>query len=104
MRQRRFEIHFQRKSNDGQPVGEESLYPTREELMAQLGALGLQPNGIHGVWINDGDRYEDELARFVVDVEDTAENLQFFVNLKKLLIERFRRVGIYILSLPVIVV
>ena len=101
MRKRRYEIHLPLKFNDGQPVGEELFYPTREELTAQFRAVSFQPNVIYGTWVHDGDRYEDELARFVVDVEDTPENLQFFVNLKKILIDRFKQIDIYIVSYPV---
>jgi hypothetical protein len=44
----------------------------------------------------EGSRYEDELRRFVVDVEDTPENHQFFVAFKQTLLERFEQVEIYI--------
>ena len=42
-----------------------------------------------------------DLLRIVVDVEDTPENHQFFVDYKVVLKERFQQVEIYIVSFPV---
>jgi hypothetical protein len=89
------------KFNDGQPVSGELLEQTREELMAQFGAVQIQPHTVLGLWIYEGNRFEDELRRFTIDVEDTAENEQFFVKLKPRLLERFQQIEIYIVSYPV---
>jgi hypothetical protein len=43
-------------------------------------------------------RYEDELLRYVVDVDDAPENEQFFVRLKATLLERFDQIEIYVAS------
>jgi hypothetical protein len=48
-----------------------------------------------------GMRYEDELRRFVIDVEDTSDNHEFFVGFKAKLLERFEQIEIYIASYPV---
>jgi hypothetical protein len=40
-------------------------------------------------------------VRWVVDVEDTPENREFFVNFKKTLMQRFEQLEIYIVSLPI---
>jgi hypothetical protein len=82
-------------------VSDDQFFQTREELTAQFGAIAFQPNIVHGIWLHEGVRYEDELMRFVVDVEDSTENHQFFVNLKSTLISRFEQVEIYIVSYPV---
>jgi hypothetical protein len=50
---------------------------------------------------NEGQRYEDELVRFIVDVEDTPDSVCFFSNLKARLLERFEQVDIYIASYSV---
>jgi len=39
----------------------------------------MEPQTIRGMWIYSGAEYEDELLRFVVDVEDTSESQQFFI-------------------------
>jgi hypothetical protein len=48
-----------------------------------------------------GSRYEDELRRITVDVEDSPENQQFFAAFKQRLLERFEQIEIYIVSYPV---
>jgi hypothetical protein len=101
MRKRRYEILLPLRFNDGQPISPELLDQTREELVAQFGAVSLQPNVIQGVWIQEGARHEDDLRRFFVDVDDTPENETFFRNLKAVLIERFQQLEIYIASFPV---
>jgi hypothetical protein len=81
--------------NDGQPVNPEKFAQTRNELIAQFGALSIYPLTVHGVWEHEGKRYEDELRRIVIDVDDTAENHQFFVEFKAKLLERFQQLEIY---------
>lgn len=57
-----------------------------------------------GAWVHEGTRYEDELLRFVVDVDDTEENQRFFVDFKAVLLQRFDQIEIYIASYPVDIV
>jgi hypothetical protein len=104
MQKRRYEILLPLKHNDGRPVSGEAFEQTREELVAQFGGICLQPNVIRGVWVHEGTRYEDELLRYVVDVEDTPENQQFFAAYKPTLLERFEQIEIYIASFPVEIV
>ncbi|MBI1832357.1 MAG: hypothetical protein HYR84_13015 [Planctomycetes bacterium] len=87
--------------NDGRPVSGELLEQTREELMAHFRAVQIQPHTVLGLWVYEGARFEDELRRFTVDVEDTAENQQFFVTFKQELLERFEQIEIYVVSYPV---
>jgi hypothetical protein len=54
-----------------------------------------------GIWIHQGSRYEDELVRVVVDVEDSPENREFFVKFKRVLLERFEQLEMYIASHPI---
>jgi hypothetical protein len=72
--------------------------------VAEFGAVSLYPHPVLGVWVHEGKRYEDELRRIVVDVEDTPENRQFFSQLKVKLLERFEQLAIYIVSYPVEIV
>jgi hypothetical protein len=48
----------------------------------------------------EGEPYRDSLARVFVDVEDTAENRQFFVRLKGRLKSRFQQKDIWLTDLP----
>ena len=80
MQKRRYEILLPLKYNDGRAVEGEAFERTREELIAQFAGLSLSPHSVRGIWVHEETRYEDELLRFVVDVEDTSENLQFFLS------------------------
>ena len=101
MPKRRFEILLPLKHNDGTIVPAELFEQCREELIAQFAGLSLQPSVIRGIWISEGTRFEDELLRLVIDVEDTPENRSFFVTYKAVLLERFAQVEIYIVSFPI---
>lgn len=101
MRKKRYEMLLPLKFNDGAAVDPELIEQTREELIAQFGAIAIQPGVIHGVWVHQGNRYEDELLHLVTDVEDSPENHQFFVTFKVVLLERFQQIEIYIASYPI---
>jgi hypothetical protein len=101
MRKRRYEILLPVKFNDGRPVSGELLEQTREELVTQFRGLQIQPHTVLGLWIYEGSPFEDELRRFTIDVEDTPENQQFFVEFKQKLLARFEQLEIYIASFPV---
>ena len=98
MLRRRYEILLPLRYNDGSPIPDYDLSQTREELLARFEGLSVQPGTIAGLWIHEGMRYEDSLVRFTVDVEDTPENRQFFVDWKPALLQRFRQIEIYITS------
>ena len=55
MRKRRYEILLPLRFNDGSPIQEDALAHTKDEILERK-------------------HYEDELVRFVIDVEDTGEN------------------------------
>jgi hypothetical protein len=82
----------------------EAFEQTREELIAQFGGVSLMPDSVRGVWVHEGARYEDDLLRLVVDVEDMPDNRQFFVGLKPTLLSRFQQLEIYIASYAIEVV
>lgn len=94
MRKRRYEILLPLKHNDGRPVSGELLEQTREDLVARFGALTFLPQAIVGSWTHESSRYEDELVRLIVDVEDTPENQQFFAEYKPTLLQRFEQIEI----------
>jgi hypothetical protein len=70
-------------------------------LIARFGAVSLFPQNVHGIWVHEGVRYEDESMRLVVDVDDASENQDFLIALKPTLLERFEQIEIYIASYPV---
>jgi hypothetical protein len=90
--------------NDGRPVSGELLEQTREELLAQFRGLTIAPHTVLGLWVYEGARFEDEQRRFTIDVEDSAENQQFFVDFKSKLLDRFEQIEIYIVSYPIDIV
>ena len=51
--------------------------------------------------MHEGVRYEDTSVRLTVDVDDTPENRQFFIDFKATLLQRFEQVEIYVVSHPV---
>jgi hypothetical protein len=87
--------------NNGRPVEPEKHARTREELVARFGAASLLPATLRGVWVHEGERYEEDFIRVFVDVPDTRANRQFFVRLKATLLERFEQLEIYIASYSV---
>ena len=101
MRKKRYEMLLPLRFNNGRPVDPDLFEQTRHEIIAQFGAMTIQPSAVQGVWVHEGSSYEDELLRYVVDVEDTPENHQFFVTFKAMLLERFQQIEIYIVSYPV---
>jgi len=101
MRRRRYEILLPLTHNDGQPVNPDLFQQTLNELVNQFGAISIAPLSVLGFWVHQGTRYEDELRRFTIDVEDTPENQQFFAAYKPVLLERFEQIEIYIASFPV---
>ncbi len=101
MQKRRYEMLLPLRYNDGRAVEDEKIYQTREELVARFDAVALQPGVVQGTWIHEGVRYEDDLRRVVVDVEDVPETRQFFLNYKPVLCERFQQLEIYIASYPI---
>ncbi len=101
MPRRRYEILLPLRHNDGRPMEAERFDQTRQDLILRFGAVSFHPNSIFGIWVHEGTRYEDELVRLVVDVDDGPETRQYFVEWKPTLLERFEQIEIYIASYPI---
>lgn len=101
MRKRRYEILLPLKHNDGSPVTDELFNQTKDDLLQRFDGLSTAPKSVGGVWRHEGQVYEDDLVKFVVDVDDSEENELFFSNLKSILMERFQQLEIYIVSFPI---
>ena len=85
-------------NNDGKPIKPELFEQTREELLERFGGLNTSPHPRSGYWVDQGQRYQDELLLWYVDVDDTPENHEFFTFYKTTLLERFEQIEIYIVS------
>ena len=97
----RFEILLPLYSNDGRPIPPEKFVQTDDELVHHFGATSTDTVVVRGRWLYQGTIYHDQLLRVRVDVEDTPENHQFFLDFKTILLERFEQIEIYIVSYPV---
>jgi hypothetical protein len=98
MRKRRYEILLPVRHNDGRLVSWELLEQTREELVARFGGITVAAQPYLGIWVQRGRRFDEEMRRFTVDIDNTAPNRQFFTRYKGKLRERFEQIEIYIAS------
>jgi hypothetical protein len=104
MRKRRYEILLPVRHNDGRLVSAELLHQTREELLARFAGLTGSPHTVLGIWLHEGMRFEEEMRRLTVDVDEMADHESFFRSFKATLLERFEQIEIYIASYPVDIV
>jgi hypothetical protein len=95
---RRYEIILPKRYNDGAAVEREKFLATNGDLALQFGAVSFLPEALQGVWIHEGQRFEEDNVRLFVDVEDTVESAEFFQHFKTTLKERFRQIDIWIVS------
>ncbi len=95
---RRYEILLPRRFNDGQPIPDERLGEALIELRKRFGAASGETQMIRGEWEFRGQIYSDELARVFVDVEDTPENREFFLQFRERLKSKFRQLAIWMTS------
>lgn len=101
---RRYEILVPLRFNDGQLVPESLLVATFTELRAQFGAASWETQTLRGAWEHEGTVYQDNLARFFVDVPDRPEHRDFFRRFKETLKLRFQQIDIWITSHPLDVI
>ncbi len=101
---RRYEVLVPLVFNDGTAVPEKLVTDTFMELRERFGAASGETQVLHGVSEHKGTVYQDDLMRFVVDVSDTPEHLQFFKTFKERLKKRFHQWDIWITSHPVDVI
>ena len=107
MRKQRYEILLPAKYNDGRAIMTECMacFPqTLMEVLDKFGALSYNPHSLMGMWSDNGQRYEDELFKLTVDVEDKPEHHRFIVHLKAELLARFDQLEIYVVTFPIEVI
>jgi hypothetical protein len=97
---RRYEILVPLLFNDGSPVPEAMLARTFADLRGRFGAASWETQTLRGAWEHEGTVYQDNLTRFFVDVPDTPEHREFFLQFKVALKERFQQLDIWITSHP----
>jgi hypothetical protein len=98
---RRYEILLPLRFNDGHPIPEEAFAKTVSELRETFGAESCDTHAIEGQWENKGLIHHEPVARVFVDVADTPQNREFFVQLKERLEERFQQDEIWLVTFPV---
>jgi hypothetical protein len=94
----RYELLLPRRFNDQQPVPEDLFVDCLLELRQRFGAASSETQTIRGFWTSQGQEFVDDLIRIFVDVPDTPENRQFFVEFKERLKSRFNQLEIWITS------
>lgn len=104
MRKRRYEILLPVHHNDGRAVNKLLLDQTREDLVSHFAGLTLVPHTLLGIWVHDDMRYEEQMRRLVVDVDELSDHEDFLAQFKRVLLERFEQVEIYIASYPIDIV
>ncbi len=87
--------------NNGQPVPRSLICQTIEELEARFGGVSWEQQIVRGVWRHEGEVFQDDSTRLVLDVADTAENRAFFVRFKQQLKVRFQQLDIWLTSQPI---
>jgi hypothetical protein len=97
----RYEILLPLKYNDGSEVETEKFLETRQALVERFGAITIQPESVRGIWQYEGEHYEDESVRFILDVDDTPETEEFFRTFKESLRERFQQIDIWMVAYPI---
>ena len=90
----RYEILLSLNYNDGTPIEPEKFQETPRELVEQFGALTMDAPALAGLWMSGGRENQDELLRFVIDTEATADTDAFFRGLKKRLYKGPRTVSL----------
>lgn len=98
---RRYEILLPLRSNEGQLFAKELHVQTTLELENRFGAVSADTQTTRGNWQHEGQGYRDELVLVYVDVPDTPENREFFLQYKQLLKERFQQIEIRMTSWPI---
>jgi len=87
--------------NDVRPVPAEWATDVFLQLRQRFGAASCETQIIHGMWQHQEMVFRDELTRMFVDVDDTPENRQFFVDLKERLKAQFEQIDIWITTYPI---
>jgi hypothetical protein len=97
----RYEVLLPQRYNDGSPVEQSKLEETWFELVQQFGSLTVDPTPQRGVWTHQLERFEDELVKVILDLEDLAETEAFMRSYKEILKLRFDQLDIWMVAFPI---
>ena len=97
----RYEVLLPLKYNDGGTIEDRQFEQTWFELVSEFHGLTIQPQTLRGLWMHDGQVYEDTLIRVVLDVPDNEKTEQFFRRFKETLKERFQQIDIWMTAYPI---
>lgn len=92
---RRYELLLPTSFNDGGPIPRKLTGQTLRELRKRFGSFSAETQPLEGQWEHAGKVHRDLNIRVFVDVPDTPENRQFFVEYKERLKERFQQIDIW---------
>jgi hypothetical protein len=87
---RRYEIFLPLRFDDGQPVPESYLTDVSSELHLHFRTQ-----------VTRGGPHPENLMRLFLDVPDTVENREFFLQLKQKLKATFQQTDIWLISYPI---
>ena len=97
----RYEVLLPLKYNDGSVIEDEKFEQTWFELVTEFHGLTIQPQTLRGLWMHEGQVYEDSLIRVVLDVPDDEKTERFFRCCKETLKERFHQIDIWMTAYPI---
>src|SRR5437773_9476421 len=101
MRYRRYEMLLPARYEDGRWVSDQAVRQTQDDLLTEFGGKSKHPFPVLWARVQGGPRFEERALCLIVDVEDTAENQQFFIRFKAVLRKRFEQADMYIVSWPI---
>ena len=104
MKLRRYEILLPLLYNNGTKIEKEKFLITNEELVNKFGATTTDTTRIVGRWLYQNQLFEDKLVRISIDIPVDKDDEDFFRQYKKILIERFKQIDIWITSYEINVI
>ena len=97
----RYEILIPQRYNDGSPIERREFEETWFELLDCFGSFTYEPAPRRGIWTHELERFEDDLVRFILDLDDTVEVEEFIRSFKERLKDRFRQHEIWTVAFPI---
>jgi hypothetical protein len=92
----RFEILLPLFYNDGRAIEREKFVQTDDELVERFGATSSDTVVVRGQWLYESTKFQDQLVRVRLDLEDTPESWQAMREIKETLKRRFEQIDIWI--------
>ncbi len=90
----RYEVLLPVKYNDGREVERSKHNRCLDEALERFGGATLEPQRLQGRWFFQGQEFAEPMLRLVIEVEDLADNHEWFASWKQTLKERFEQIEI----------